>query len=57
MVDVARQLRNSKVIKELHVKEDLFTDVETFKLFIGTYNVGGQRPNRHLKEWLAGGGR
>ena len=54
MVDVARQLRNSKVIKELHVKEDLFTDVETFTLFIGTYNVGGQRPNRHLKEWLAG---
>ena len=43
-------------MKELRVKEKLFTDIETFQLFIGTYNVGGQRPNRHLKEWLAGRG-
>ena len=42
------------VIKELLVKEELYTDIETFKLFIGTYNVDGNRPNRHLKEWLAG---
>ena len=46
--------RESVVMYQMSTKEELFTDVQTFKFFMGTYNVNGQRPDRHLKDWLAG---
>lgn len=45
--------RESVVMYQMSTKEELFTDVQTFKFFMGTYNVNGQRPDKHLKDWLA----
>ena len=46
--------RESVVMYQMSTKEDLFTDVQAFKFFIGTYNVNGQRPEPNLQDWLAG---
>ena len=46
--------RESVVMYQMSTKEELFTDVQAFKFFIGTYNVNGQRPEPSLQDWLAG---
>ena len=46
--------RESVVMYQMSTKEELFTDVQAFKFFIGTYNVNGQRPEPNLQDWLAG---
>ena len=34
-------------------REDQFTRIETFSVFVGTWNVNGQTPSESLEQWLA----
>ena len=44
--------RDSVVSYHLSTLEDQFCQTEQLRFFIGTYNVNGQSPDKHLKEWL-----
>jgi phosphatidylinositol-bisphosphatase len=35
------------------MKETQFTEVQTFTLFVGTWNVNGQSPKGLVNAWLA----
>ena len=45
--------RDSVVTMTLATKLDQFTTTQTFSVFAGTYNVNGQSPDGHLRDWLA----
>jgi len=46
--------RESLVNYQINRKEDQFTDLSTFKFFVGTWNVNGQNPDdMSLQTWLA----
>lgn len=40
--------------QELKKREDLFTEIQTLKLYVGTWNLGGMRPydSVDLSSWL-----
>jgi len=48
-------VRESAVKYQMSLKEHLFTTSQTFRFFVGTWNVNGQSPasTEDLREWLA----
>ncbi|XP_056141955.1 type II inositol 1,4,5-trisphosphate 5-phosphatase isoform X2 [Lampris incognitus] len=46
-------LRDNLIRCELLKNEDLYTYLEDFSFFLGTYNVNGQTPKENLRPWLA----
>ncbi|XP_034553894.1 type II inositol 1,4,5-trisphosphate 5-phosphatase isoform X2 [Notolabrus celidotus] len=45
-------LRDNLIKCELLKNEDLYTYLEDFSIFLGTYNVNGQTPKESLRPWL-----
>ncbi|XP_064804714.1 type II inositol 1,4,5-trisphosphate 5-phosphatase-like isoform X2 [Oncorhynchus masou masou] len=45
-------LRDNLIRCELLKNEDIYTYLENFSFFIGTYNVNGQTPKESLRPWL-----
>ncbi|MCI4374361.1 hypothetical protein PGIGA_G00005360 [Pangasianodon gigas] len=45
-------LRDNLVKCELLKKEETYTYIENFNVFLGTYNVNGQTPRESLRTWL-----
>uniref|UniRef100_A0A8C7GMX8 phosphoinositide 5-phosphatase n=1 Tax=Oncorhynchus kisutch TaxID=8019 RepID=A0A8C7GMX8_ONCKI len=45
-------LRDNLVRCELLKNEDIYTYLENFSFFLGTYNVNGQTPKEGLRAWL-----
>ncbi|XP_038833414.1 type II inositol 1,4,5-trisphosphate 5-phosphatase-like isoform X2 [Salvelinus namaycush] len=45
-------LRDNLVRCELLKNEDIYTYLENFSFFLGTYNVNGQTPKEGLRPWL-----
>ncbi|XP_061452357.1 type II inositol 1,4,5-trisphosphate 5-phosphatase isoform X2 [Rhineura floridana] len=45
-------LRDTIIRSHLLQKEDLYTHLQSFKFFVGTYNVNGQSPTEPLQPWL-----
>ncbi|XP_071324614.1 type II inositol 1,4,5-trisphosphate 5-phosphatase isoform X1 [Trachinotus anak] len=45
-------LRDNLIKCELLKNEDLYTYLENFSFFLGTYNVNGQTPKESLSPWL-----
>ncbi|XP_030637795.1 type II inositol 1,4,5-trisphosphate 5-phosphatase isoform X2 [Chanos chanos] len=46
-------LRDNLIKCELLKNEDLYTHLENFSFFVGTYNVNGQTPKESLRPWLS----
>nr|XP_019949030.1 PREDICTED: type II inositol 1,4,5-trisphosphate 5-phosphatase isoform X1 [Paralichthys olivaceus] len=46
-------LRDNLIRCELLKNEDLYTYLENFSFFLGTYNVNGQTPKESLSPWLS----
>ncbi|CAJ1062707.1 type II inositol 1%2C4,5-trisphosphate 5-phosphatase isoform X3 [Xyrichtys novacula] len=46
-------LRDNLIKCELLKNEDLYTFLEDFSIFLGTYNVNGQSPKESLHPWLS----
>ncbi|XP_060906161.1 type II inositol 1,4,5-trisphosphate 5-phosphatase [Labrus mixtus] len=46
-------LRDNLIKCELLKNEDLYTYLEDFSIFLGTYNVNGQIPKESLRPWLS----
>ncbi|KAM4567440.1 type II inositol 1,4,5-trisphosphate 5-phosphatase isoform 1-T2 [Fundulus diaphanus] len=46
-------LRDNLIRCELLKSEDLYTYLENFSFFLGTYNVNGQNPKEGLHPWLS----
>lgn len=46
-------LRDNLIKCELLKKEELYTYLENFSFFLGTYNVNGQAPKESLHPWLS----
>ncbi|CAN9513823.1 unnamed protein product [Ophioblennius macclurei] len=46
-------LRDNLIKCELIKNEDLYTYLESFSFFLGTYNVNGQTPKESLRPWLS----
>uniref|UniRef100_A0A3Q0SLY3 phosphoinositide 5-phosphatase n=1 Tax=Amphilophus citrinellus TaxID=61819 RepID=A0A3Q0SLY3_AMPCI len=46
-------LRDNLIKCELLKKEELYTYLENFSFFLGTYNVNGQAPKESLRPWLS----
>ncbi|XP_076008790.1 type II inositol 1,4,5-trisphosphate 5-phosphatase isoform X2 [Genypterus blacodes] len=46
-------LRDNLIKCELLKSEDVYTYLERFSLFLGTYNVNGQTPKESLRPWLS----
>ncbi|KAJ0066499.1 hypothetical protein NL108_013966, partial [Boleophthalmus pectinirostris] len=46
-------LRDNLIRCELLKNEDLYTYLEEFSFFLGTYNVNGQTPKESLSPWLS----
>ncbi|XP_069478761.1 type II inositol 1,4,5-trisphosphate 5-phosphatase isoform X2 [Ambystoma mexicanum] len=46
-------LRDNLIKSELLKREDSYTYIQTFRFFVGTYNVNGQSPKESLKPWLS----
>ncbi|XP_041844152.1 type II inositol 1,4,5-trisphosphate 5-phosphatase isoform X2 [Melanotaenia boesemani] len=46
-------LRDNLIKCELLKKEDVYTYLEHFSFFLGTYNVNGQTPKESLRPWLS----
>ncbi|XP_030013053.1 type II inositol 1,4,5-trisphosphate 5-phosphatase isoform X2 [Sphaeramia orbicularis] len=46
-------LRDNLIRCELLKNEDLYTYLENFSFFLGTYNVNGQTPKESLHPWLS----
>ncbi|XP_015230889.1 PREDICTED: type II inositol 1,4,5-trisphosphate 5-phosphatase isoform X1 [Cyprinodon variegatus] len=46
-------LRDNLIKCELLKNEDLYTYLENFSFFLGTYNVNGQTPKESLRPWLS----
>ncbi|XP_071373258.1 type II inositol 1,4,5-trisphosphate 5-phosphatase isoform X1 [Centroberyx affinis] len=46
-------LRDNLIRCELLKNEDLYTYLEYFRFFLGTYNVNGQTPKESLRPWLS----
>uniref|UniRef100_A0A672GJM4 phosphoinositide 5-phosphatase n=1 Tax=Salarias fasciatus TaxID=181472 RepID=A0A672GJM4_SALFA len=46
-------LRDNLIKCELLKNEDLYTYLESFSFFLGTYNVNGQTPKESLRPWLS----
>uniref|UniRef100_A0AAQ6A5J0 phosphoinositide 5-phosphatase n=1 Tax=Amphiprion ocellaris TaxID=80972 RepID=A0AAQ6A5J0_AMPOC len=46
-------LRDNLIRCELLKNEDLYTYLEPFSFFLGTYNVNGQTPKESLRPWLS----
>ena len=45
--------RESVVIYQMSTKEEQFTDIQSFRFFVGTWNVNGQSPDgRHFQRTL-----
>jgi len=45
--------RESVVIYQMSTKEEQFTDIQSFRFFVGTWNVNGQSPDGNVENWLA----
>ncbi|KAM9320536.1 type II inositol 1,4,5-trisphosphate 5-phosphatase-like [Gastrophryne carolinensis] len=45
-------LRDNLIKSELLKKEPLYTSIQNFRFFVGTYNVNGQAPKESLQPWL-----
>lgn len=45
--------RESHIRHQMALREDSYTDLSEFTLFIGTWNVNGQSPTCGLAEWLS----
>uniref|UniRef100_A0A669F3U9 phosphoinositide 5-phosphatase n=1 Tax=Oreochromis niloticus TaxID=8128 RepID=A0A669F3U9_ORENI len=46
-------LRDNLIKCELLKKEELYTFLENYSFFLGTYNVNGQAPKESLRPWLS----
>lgn len=44
--------RDSVIRLQMTMREDDYTNVQTFSVFVGTWNVNGQPPNEPLTGWL-----
>ncbi|XP_059488840.1 type II inositol 1,4,5-trisphosphate 5-phosphatase isoform X3 [Neocloeon triangulifer] len=44
--------RESVIRYQMSMKEDDYTHIQNFKIFVGTWNVNGQPPTIGLREWL-----
>ncbi|KAM6295955.1 type II inositol 1,4,5-trisphosphate 5-phosphatase [Aegotheles albertisi] len=45
-------LRDTIVKSQLVQLEDSYTNIQSFRFFVGTYNVNGQSPRESLQPWL-----
>ena len=45
--------RESVIRAQMALREEKYTNLEMFRLFIGTWNVNGQNANQSLDDWLA----
>uniref|UniRef100_H0ZX01 phosphoinositide 5-phosphatase n=1 Tax=Taeniopygia guttata TaxID=59729 RepID=H0ZX01_TAEGU len=45
-------LRDTIVKSQLVQKEDSYTHIQNYRVFVGTYNVNGQSPTESLQPWL-----
>nr|XP_031539914.1 type II inositol 1,4,5-trisphosphate 5-phosphatase isoform X3 [Vicugna pacos] len=48
-------LRDTIVKSQLMQKEEDYTYIQSFRFFVGTYNVNGQSPKECLRPWLSDG--
>ncbi|XP_062996870.1 type II inositol 1,4,5-trisphosphate 5-phosphatase [Elgaria multicarinata webbii] len=46
-------LRDTIIRSRLLQKEDLYTQLQSFRFFVGTYNVNGRSPKERLQPWLS----
>ncbi|NXU59565.1 I5P2 phosphatase, partial [Turnix velox] len=46
-------LRDTIVKSQLVQMEDSYTHIQSFRFFVGTYNVNGQPPRESLRPWLS----
>ncbi|XP_054855269.1 type II inositol 1,4,5-trisphosphate 5-phosphatase [Eublepharis macularius] len=46
-------LRDTLIQSWLTQKEDSYTHLQSFRFFVGTYNVNGQSPQESLQPWLS----
>ncbi|XP_068015479.1 type II inositol 1,4,5-trisphosphate 5-phosphatase isoform X1 [Melanerpes formicivorus] len=46
-------LRDTIVKSQLLQMEDSYTHIQSFRFFVGTYNVNGQSPRESLQPWLS----
>ncbi|XP_066494262.1 type II inositol 1,4,5-trisphosphate 5-phosphatase isoform X2 [Tiliqua scincoides] len=46
-------LRETIIKSQLAQKEDSYTHLQSFRFFVGTYNVNGQPPRESLQPWLS----
>ncbi|XP_053124607.1 type II inositol 1,4,5-trisphosphate 5-phosphatase isoform X3 [Hemicordylus capensis] len=46
-------LRETMIRSNLLQKEDSYTHLQSFRFFVGTYNVNGQPPRENLQPWLS----
>ncbi|KAK4295648.1 hypothetical protein Pmani_031812 [Petrolisthes manimaculis] len=45
--------RESHIRYQMAMREDAYTDIQEFTVFVGTWNVNGRSPTVGLAEWLA----
>ncbi|XP_058712562.1 type II inositol 1,4,5-trisphosphate 5-phosphatase isoform X2 [Poecile atricapillus] len=45
-------LRDTIVKSQLVQREDSYTNIQNYRVFVGTYNVNGQSPTESLQPWL-----
>ncbi|TRZ18021.1 hypothetical protein HGM15179_009109 [Zosterops borbonicus] len=45
-------LRDTIVKSQLAQMQDSYTDIQSYRVFVGTYNVNGQSPTESLQPWL-----
>ncbi|XP_063274825.1 type II inositol 1,4,5-trisphosphate 5-phosphatase isoform X1 [Prinia subflava] len=45
-------LRETIVKSQLAQMQDSYTDIQSYRVFVGTYNVNGQSPTESLQPWL-----
>ncbi|CAL4061657.1 unnamed protein product, partial [Meganyctiphanes norvegica] len=45
--------RESHIRHQMALREDSYTDINDFTIFVGTWNVNGQSPTVGLAEWLS----
>ncbi|XP_072890426.1 type II inositol 1,4,5-trisphosphate 5-phosphatase isoform X2 [Hemitrygon akajei] len=46
-------LRDNLIKSELLKREEKYTYIQDFRIFVGTYNVNGKPPKQDLKPWLS----
>mmetsp|Transcript_6080 Transcript_6080/g.9507 ORF Transcript_6080/g.9507 Transcript_6080/m.9507 type:complete len:834 (+) Transcript_6080:210-2711(+) len=53
---VSQKIRDEWIRQEMLKRRDEYTDVHDLRVFIGTWNVNGKKPQESIDDWLRPGG-